>query len=190
MKRLTKRTAVAVATAAACTLAAPAHASLTFQGVTFTTSYAGNVLTVEIDAANPTGDWSTATTIGALEVKGIGTFSGVTFTGPGAAAGWSVVPNELNASGCVGGAQLGRNACASGAHVPLSDNMIFTYTFTGQPNLTDPTIKVAFYNGDNPDKVGSLLSMDVPAVPEPGEYAMLGGGLLLLGSLLTRKRVR
>jgi hypothetical protein len=185
-----QRRAAALAAVAACALAAPAHASLTFQGVTFTTSYAGNVLTVEIDAAHPTGDWSTATTIGALEVKGIGSFDAVTFTGPGAAAGWNVVPNELNANGCVGGAQVGRAACASGAHVPLADAMIFTYTFTGQPNLTDPTIKVAFYNGDNPDKVGSLLSMDVPAVPEPSQYAMLGGGLLLLGSVLARKRVR
>lgn len=161
--------------------ASSAHAQLTVQGVTFTPSWSGNVLTLEIDAANPTGDWATATTIGALQVKSIGTWTDVEFSGPGAANSWTVDPNELNANGCEGGTSGVQRACAFGTHVQLTDNMIFTYTFTNLVRTSlDPFVKVNFFIGQGDDKVGSLLSLEVPAIPEPSTYAMLLGGLGVL----------
>lgn len=167
-----------------------AYADVTYDGVTFTTSWSGNELTVEIDAAGRTGGWADALTIGSLEVKGIGTFDSVSLAGPGDASSWTIVANELNANGCVGGAQGGRNACAFGSHIGLTDDMIFKFTFGGDNlDLTNPHLKVAFY-GDGDRKVGSLLSVDVPTspVPEPGEYAMLLAGLGVLGMVAHRKR--
>ena len=43
--------------AASLGVSSMAHAQLTFDGVTFTTSFSGNVLTVEIDAAGRSGGW-------------------------------------------------------------------------------------------------------------------------------------
>jgi hypothetical protein len=156
-----------------------AQAQLTFQGVTFTPSYSGNVLTLEIDAANPTGDWSTADFIGALQIKSIGSWDSVTIGGAG--AGWTVAPDELSANGCDGGSMGNQRACAFGSLIPLEDDMIFTFTFTGgSQDFTLPQIKVLMFEEGNPDKVGSLMSMEVPAIPEPSTYAMLLGGLGIL----------
>lgn len=166
--------------AASLGVSSMAHAQLTFDGVTFTTSFSGNVLTVEIDAAGRSGGWANATDIIGLQVKEVGTWTSVLFSGPGSAAGWSVLPNELDASGCTGGSSGIMRACASGAPVPLTDDMIFTYTFTGgTQDLGNPHIKVLFIDEDG-KKAGDLLSMNVPAIPEPSTYAMLLGGLGLL----------
>ncbi|MFD2368334.1 PEP-CTERM sorting domain-containing protein [Pseudoduganella sp. GCM10020061] len=161
-------------------ISAAASAQLTYQGVTFTPSYSGNVLTIEIDAANPTGDWADATGMIALQVKDIGTWTSVSFSGPGAAADWDVVPNELNANGCEGGDSGNMRACASGDVVALTDDMLFTYTFTGgTQDFSYPQLKVIFVDAQG-EKTGSLLSMNVPAIPEPSTYAMLLGGLGVL----------
>lgn len=181
MKTSLKRIASACALTAACLGASSAaQAQLTYQGVTFTPSYSGNTLTLEIDAANPTGDWATATTIGGLQIKDIGTFDSVTVGGLG--AGWTISDEELNANGCTGGSDGIDRVCIFGTHIALTDDMIFTFTFTGgTQDFTEPFVKVLFYEGDNPDKVGSLLSMGVPAIPEPATYALLLGGLGVIG---------
>lgn len=174
--------ALSICTIAAASLGASslAHAQLTYQGVTFTPSYSGNVLTIEIDAANPSGDWMDATGIMALQVKDVGTWTNVTFSGPGNAASWTVEPDELNANGCEGGSSGIQRACAIGMVEPLTDDMIFTYTFTGGiQDFSYPHIKVIFVD-DEGNKIGSLLSENVPAIPEPSTYAMLLGGLGVL----------
>jgi hypothetical protein len=156
---------------------------LTFQGVTFTSSATGDMLTLEIDAANPSGDWATATTIGALELKNIGTFTAVQLmSAPGAASGWTLWNNELTANGCDGAEQPGSFACFSGAHVALTDDMVFRFQFSGDAlALGEPSLKVNFFAGDDTEKVGSLLSMTIPAgdVPPPsggGDTPPGGGG--------------
>jgi hypothetical protein len=190
MKTLFKRIIGPMAVAASLCLAAGGASAgvLTFQGVTFTTSFSGNVLTLEIDAAAPTGDWATATTLGMLGIKDVGSFSSVALTSaPAGALSWLINTNELSANGCVNGANP-MKICSFGTHVALTDNMVFEYTFTGgTQDFTSPHLKVGFFVGDDPDKVGSLLSQNIPLVPEPATYGMLLAGLGLVGAL-TRKR--
>lgn len=181
--------AAAVA-ALAAGVALPASAGvLTYQGVTFTSSWTGNTLTLEIDAANPEGDWAGATSIGALQLKDIGSFSDVTLTAaPAGAMDWTMSSHELNAKGCGGGGHAGRGACFSGTRVALTDDMVFQFTFSGgAPHLDAPHLKVNFF-GERDAKLGSLLSQTIAPVPEPGTYAMLGGGLALLGWLTRRRK--
>ena len=190
MDKTLRNAAVSVLLAAG--LAASASAgTLTFQGVTFTTSWSGNVLTLEIDAANPTGDWASATSIGALQLKDIGSFDTVSLSSaPGDAVNWTLSSNELNANGCGGGAHVGTSLCYSGARVALTDDMLFRFTFTGgATNFESPHLKVNFF-GEGDRKVGSLLSMHIPAapVPEPQAYAMLFGGLAALGVAARRRK--
>ena len=182
MKTNIKRAlSICAITAAGLGASTAAHAQLTFQGVTFTPSWSGDTLTLEIDAANPTGDWATATTIGALQIKSIGTWDSVVFSGPGAASSWTVSGQELSATGCNGGLEGNMRVCASGTHVALTDDMIFTYTFTGlNMTSTDPQVKLLMFVGDETQKVGELMSMTVPVIPEPSTYAMLLGGLGIL----------
>jgi hypothetical protein len=176
--------------------AGAAHAgTLERQGVSFTSSWTGNVLTLEIDAANPTGGWADATTIGALQIKDIGQFSGVELTAaPQGAMDWTLSSSELNANGCAGGSHVGMSLCYSGGHVALADNMVFQFTFTGgDTKLASPHVKVNFFNGDGDKKVGSLLGANIPMaapVPEPETYAMLLGGLAVMGALARRRNRR
>lgn len=179
--------AAAVLLAAGAILPASAG-SLTYQGVTFTSSWTENVLTLEIDAANPTGDWAGATSLGALQLKDIGSFSDVSLTSaPGAAGDWTLSSKELNANGCSGGGHAGFGLCYSGERIALSDDMVFQFTFNGATSLESPHLKVNFF-GDGERKVGSLLSQAIAPVPEPQTYAMLGGGLALLGFMARRRK--
>jgi hypothetical protein len=166
--------------------------TLTYQGVTFTSSWTDNVLTLEIDAAHRTGDWATATTLGALQLKDIGNFDSVTLSAaPGGAANWTLSSSELNANGCGGGAHVGASLCFAGDHIALSDDMVFKFTFNGgATDFSSPHLKVNMFNGDGGRKVGSLLSRNIPLqpVPEPQSYAMMLGGLALMGVVVRRRK--
>lgn len=208
MKPLFRTLTLALATVAAF---APAHASvLTYQDVGFTTTWANNVLTLEIDAARHSGDWRGATALGALSLKDIGSFTGVTVTAaPKGVEAWTLTSRELTANGCTGGA--GNNSattslCLTGAPIALTDNMVFTFTFTGAPVLTQPHLKVNFLDSAN-NKVGDLLSQSIQSsaavikppgsgtttgnesqVPEPKTIALVFAGLALMGAAMRRKR--
>jgi hypothetical protein len=179
---------------AAGAIASAQAGTLEYQGVSFTSSWTDNVLTLEIDAAHRTGDWAAATTIGALQLKDLGSFDSVTLSAaPGGAANWTLSSNELNANGCGGGAHIGASLCYSGGHVALSDDMVFKFTFNGgATDFSSPHLKVNFFNGDGGRKVGSLLSENIPLqpVPEPQTYAMLLGGLALMGVMARRRKVK
>ncbi|QOY93078.1 PEP-CTERM sorting domain-containing protein [Massilia sp. UMI-21] len=163
---------------------------ITQDGVVFTTTYTGKVLTLEIDAAGRTGGWAGATAIDALGIKTIGNFDNVTMASPGGAA-WTNASTELNAAGCgrssggkaktAGGGRL----CYTGSAIELADNMVFTFTFDGTPTLSAPHLKVHFVNAAG-SKVGSLLSMDFPwqaeTVPTPPASGGQQGGAGASGS--------
>lgn len=191
MNTTSRKTLFSLLLAAGAMVSAQAG-TLAFQGVTFTSSWTDKVLTLEIDAANRSGDWSKATTIGALQLKDIGSFDNVTLTSaPGGAANWTLSSNELNANGCGGGAHVGSGLCFSGQHVALSDDMVFRFTFDGgATDFSSPHLKVNFFDGDGGRKVGSLLSENIPLapVPEPSTYAMMLGGLALLGAMAKRRK--
>lgn len=185
-----KKTMVAGALVTAGLLASSAaNAQLTFQGVTFTPSWSGNTLTLEIDAASPTGDWSTADAIGSIQLKDIGTWDSVVYNGPGTFSSWTLSGNELNANGCDGGSSGIQRLCLNGTPIALTDDMMFTFTFTGGVQEMDSVfIKVRMFEDGATDKVGSLMSMEVPVIPEPSTYAMLLGGLGVL--VLARRRAK
>jgi hypothetical protein len=197
---------------------APAHAGLlTFQGVTFNSSWSDKVLTLEIDAAGRNGDWSTATSLAALEVDGIGNYTGVSVSSaPNGTAGWAVSSSELNAQGCSGdtNGQAGSRLCFFGQQVALSDDMVFRFAFSGNAvQALEPHVKVEFVDNAG-KKVGDLLSQTLPAspvtepvvtptgtgtqadsagktaaeVPEPRSIALLLAGLGLMGLVARRKR--
>lgn len=189
IKSIKNAFAVGALAVAGLGLSSAAHAQLTFQGVTFTPSWSGNVLTLEIDAANPSGDWADADFIGALQIKDIGSWSSVSMTGPGAAGSWTISGEELTANGCDGGMLGVQRLCASGTNIALTDDMVFTFTFTGgSQDFSMPHIKVLMFEEGSDQKVGSLMSLDVPAIPEPSTYAMLLGGLGIIA--VARKRAQ
>lgn len=190
MIRSMKKTIMAGALATAGLFASSAaNAQLTFQGVTFTPSWSGSTLTLEIDAANATGDWSTADAIGSLQLKDLGTWDNVVYNGPGSFSSWTLSGQELSANGCDGGSDGIQRLCLNGTPITLTDDMIFTFTFTGGVQETDSVfIKVRMFEDGATDKVGSLMSMEVPVIPEPSTYAMLLGGLGVL--LLARRKAK
>ena len=195
MKQFVRNTLLSVLLGAGA-LASAQAGTLEYQGVTFTSSWSGNVLTLEIDASHPTGDWSTATALGALQLKDVGSFDSVSLiSAPGGAMNWTLSSNELNANGCAGGGHAGMGLCYSGAHVALSDDMVFQFAFNGgNPAPVSPHLKVNFFGSGGERKVGSLLSENIPAgvapVPEPQSYAMLAGGLAVMGVLARRRKTR
>ena len=211
MKSTFRKLTLALATVAAF---APAHASvLTYQDVGFTTTWTNNVLTLEIDAAQHSGDWSGATALGALSLKNIGNFTSVTVTAaPKGVEAWTLTSRELTAKGCTGGGDNSDTTalCLTGAPIALTDNMVFTFTFTGAPVLTQPHLKVNFVDSAN-NKVGDLLSQSIQSsavvitppgsgtgtgtgtgiegkVPEPKTIALVFAGLALMGAVIRKKR--
>ncbi len=152
---------------------------LTLNGVVFTSTYTGNVLTLEIDAANRSGGWATAAAIDALAIKSVGSFDSVKVASS-AGGNWSLSSAELNANGCAGNGNGNRNGnkgkiCYSGAKVDLADNMVFTFTFEGSPALGAPHLKVHFVTASG-GKVGSLLSEDFSLTAEHVAPPVSSGG--------------
>lgn len=173
MKSLLSQSSLALALAIG---ALPAQAGvLTFQDVVFTTSWTDNVLTLEIDAARHSGDWTRAVSLSALSLKDIGSYQSVSVSAaPAGASNWTLSARELNANGCAGGGSAKRKSralCLSGDAIALSDNMVFTFAFSGgSPSLDAPHLKVNFLDAAG-NKTGDLLSQTITlaaaATPQP-----------------------
>lgn len=168
MKTTFRKLAVALAATAGLSCA---HAGvLTWQDVVFTTSWSNNLLTLEIDAAERSGDWTKAATLGALSIKDIGRFDSVSLkAAPKGLEQWTMNANELNGNGCVGGSHAGAALCLTGTPIKLTDNMVFTFAFTGAPVFDEPHLKVQFFDARG-KKAGDLLSKQIERVviPAPG----------------------
>jgi hypothetical protein len=168
--KTTLRKAMLATLASAASIGAAQAGVLTYQGVTFASSWSGNVLTLEIDAARHTGDWARAQGLAALELDGIGNYTGVSVSAaPSGARSWTTSSSELTAKGCSGGnnGQAGSRLCFFGQQLTLGDDMVFSFTFSGSAiDAVEPHVKVEFVNNKGA-KVGSLLSQTLPASPAP-----------------------
>jgi hypothetical protein len=162
----------------ACAAMAPAHAGLlTYQGVTFESSWLGEVLTLQIDAAGHKDGWAGATGLAALELDGIGNYTSMSVSAaPRGAMGWTASSSELNAQGCSGrtNGQAGSRLCFFGQQIALADDMVFSFAFNGNAVRTvDPHVKVIFVDSKG-KKAGNLLSQNLPASQGTGTQS--GGG--------------
>lgn len=154
---------------------------LTQDGVTFSSAWTGDVLTLEIDAAGRSGGWSGATGLAALAIKGVGSFTGVKVNAaPGGTDDWNLSGAELKASGCSATASgaAGSRMCFYGRQIALADDMVFQFAFDGAGVTTgEPHVKVEFVDARG-NKVGSLLSQTLPAglPPAPDLPTILPAG--------------
>jgi hypothetical protein len=159
-------------------------ASITFQGVTFTTATVdANTFSVNMTGLqSATGNWTGIDGITSFGLKDIGKYSDTTLT----LANWTVTNSELStstASGC-GGSGGGSHAYCfnyTTGTLPFSGqntlNFLIDYTGTA-PNLNSPHLKVLFAGADVPNGHGDLLSKNLTSVPVPSTLPLLGGGLI------------
>lgn len=147
-------------------------------GVTFTSSYTGNVLTVEVDAKGRTDGWENAFYLDGFSIKTPGEFSTVTMTTSAKDGKWTMLAgSELTGNGCnSNGEGKDDSVCLTGASVLLGDDMIFKFTFDGQVNLGTPHLKVMMLKA-NGKKSDTLLSKDFTYTEEtlPVNSGLTGG---------------
>lgn len=202
--KIFKRASIAATAAALAFGAAAANANtLTFQGITFTTTAVdANTMTLQIDnALNATGDWAGIDFLGAFALKQEGgdvDTGSITNLG-----GWTFSQKELSAGGCDNGNN--KNACFTFSPLlALSNSMTFTMDLGGSSLDTAGIwhLKIQFYCSEQSvnSKCGSLLSQDIYTastssgssgtsgdVPEPGPMSLTLLGLGLLGAGFMRR---
>jgi hypothetical protein len=167
---MTRLRLAALATLLAATTMTAHAGVLTLDGVTFASSWSGNELTLEIDAAKRSGGWAGATGLAALAIKEVGTYNSVSVNAaPGGTTAWALSGAELKASGCSATANgaAGSRMCFYGQQIALADDMVFKFAFNGTGvTTTEPHVKVEFVDAKG-NKVGSLLSQTLPAATTP-----------------------
>lgn len=164
--------------------------SLTFQGVTFsTTDLGGGELQLSItNALNATGDWSGIKYIESFALVNVGSVTGARVTNIG---GFSTDPGGLNSGGCdMHG--TGQTCFTAGTSpLALSNKMIIDIAFTGATNFSLPDLKVDFLIDPSQGKAtGSLLSQSIPvgATPIPDALPLFTTGLGLIGMFVWWRR--
>ena len=101
-KMTTRLRLTALATLLAATTMTAHAGVLTLDGVTFASSWSGNELMLEIDAAGRSGGWAGATGLAALAIKGVGTYSSVNVNAaPGGTTAWALLLGGLGLMGIV-----------------------------------------------------------------------------------------
>ena len=171
--------------------------SLTFQGVTFTTTaVSSDTLQLTITNAlnaDPTSNWNGVKYLEAFAIGNVGSVTGATLTTAGLtglAYGAGGLSNG-SSSGCNGsGASF---VCFTGGTKPLalSNNMVFDIKFTGTPNFSLPSLKIDFWtNSSQTQSTGSLLSQSIPVneTPLPGALGLMGLGLAGIAAALRKRK--
>ena len=168
--------------------------SATYQGITFEITASGNLLNLVIkNATGGTGNWADIGFLKAIELKDIGDVTGSTL------AGWeSTLENGLSTNTIGHGANAGTEGCTTGgtpgacfwrasdSPLALTDYMSFDMYFDGETNFDDegfmPTLKLLFLeNWDDTKGNNDLYSYPVAPIPEPGIYALMAAGLMVVG---------
>lgn len=148
-------------------------------GVTFTSSYTGNVLTVEVDAKGRKEGWENAFYLDGFSIKTPGDFNTVTMTASAKEGAWTMLAgSELTGQGCnSSGAGKDDSVCLTGTRFRLDDDMVFTFVFDGKANLGTPHLKVMMLQ-ENGKKSDTLLSRDFTFTTEtlPVSSELTGGG--------------
>jgi len=144
-------------------------------GVTFTSSYTGNVLTVEVDAKGRKEGWENAFYLDGFSIKTPGDFNAVTMTASAREGSWTMLAgSELTGQGCnSNGEGKDDSVCLTGTRFRLDDDMVFTFTFDGKANLGTPHLKVMMLQ-ENGKKSDTLLSRDFTFTAET--LPATGGG--------------
>lgn len=183
----------ALALASAAMVSAPAVAaadySLLFQGVTFEIDIldSDSLTLTMLGTGAATGDWTGITNLNAFQLKDVGSFASATATGPGSFVN---VNSELSASGCAGGSGGALRLCFSGL-TAVAPSLSWTIDVAGGSwaiGSNGPHLKVRFGDATD-DKVGSLLSLDIPPVPEPEAYALMLAGLGVVAIFARRRKI-
>jgi hypothetical protein len=167
--------------------------SLTFQGVTFsTTALGGGELQLTItNALNASGNWSGIKYLESFAVGNVGSFTGASLTG------FTYDPGGLSngsANGCNGNGASFACFYATPSPLALSNNMVFDIFFTGGPtSFSLPSLKVDFWTNSSQTKsTGDLLSQSigpsVSATPLPAALPLYATGLAALGLLGWRRK--
>jgi hypothetical protein len=204
--------------AAALLSAAAAGAQADFvhtaQGVSFT--YHGvdaNTFTLRIqNAMDATGSWASATHLGYLGFKDLGSLS--TLTGvqvavnpaPASSIQWAYTVGEVTGNGCNANANSNAICLDATPDLPLSNDLLFTIDLIGSginiANVTAPHLKASFTVWQEAtrnkaagfvtsgDQLAQTLAANATAnnLPEPASLAL--AGLALAGLALARRRIR
>ena len=210
-KTLRLMTAALLSAAAAGAQADFVH---TAQGVSFT--YHGvdaNTFTLRIqNAMDATGSWASATHLGYLGFKDLGSLS--TLTGvqvavnpaPASSIQWAYTVGEVTGNGCNANANSNAICLDATPDLPLSNDLLFTIDLIGSginiANVTAPHLKASFTVWQEAtrnkaagfvtsgDQLAQTLAANATAnnLPEPASLAL--AGLALAGLALARRRIR
>jgi hypothetical protein len=163
--------------------------SLTFQGVTFsTTDLGGGELQLTMtNALNASGNWQGIKYMESFAVGNVGSFTSASLNGFAYDAGGL---SNGSASGCNGhGAGF---ACftAGASPLALTNDMVFDISFKGgAANFSLPTLKVDFWTDLSQGKsTGDLLSQSVSATPLPAALPLYATGIGALALLRWRRK--
>jgi hypothetical protein len=149
-------------------------------------------ITLTIDTSGYNGG---GTKLNAVAVKVSSHLLGMSlFDAPGGAGSWTTWMGGLNAAGCSGTGSGFDCAYAGNTGVTVPDGTyawVFDLEVPTGGLFLDPfeaSIKARYIDDDNV-KVGDLVSegITLQVIPEPGSFALLGGGLLAL-AISNRRR--